>query len=259
MAHASSVASALGAARSRRAVPLRLALRAARTAAPRRLERTNFRGRTVSLAGGPGARRRRDRRRRGRRAPSARTAAAAAGRRARRRAPSASTTTWSAPARAARRQGLRGHLGALREGRVTSGLVKIAGVGAAGLAAAALLAATGRARAPRGRRARVDVLLGAGVIAGTANLLNLLDLRPGPGAEGRRCWSARRWPPAAAAGVAAGAARRRRRRCCRPTSASEIMLGDAAPTRSARCSAWRSPPAPGRSGRAGAAGRCSPR
>ncbi len=67
-------------------------------------------------------------------------------------------------------KGFRGHLGALKEGRVTSGLVKIAGVGAAGLVAAAALLP--------GRR-KVDVLLGAGVIAGAANLFNLLDLRPG--------------------------------------------------------------------------------
>jgi hypothetical protein len=72
-------------------------------------------------------------------------------------------------------KGFRGHLAALREGRVTSGLVKIAGVGAAGLAASALLAADGAAP----RRKVVDILLGAGVVAGTANLVNLLDLRPG--------------------------------------------------------------------------------
>lgn len=83
-------------------------------------------------------------------------------------------------------KGFAGHLAALRRGQVTSGLVKIVGVGAAGLGAAALLAAdragrTGRGRSgARGRPARVvDVLLGAGVIAGTANLVNLLDLRPG--------------------------------------------------------------------------------
>jgi UDP-N-acetylmuramyl pentapeptide phosphotransferase/UDP-N-acetylglucosamine-1-phosphate transferase len=68
-------------------------------------------------------------------------------------------------------KGFRGHLGALRQGRVTSGLVKIAGVGAAGFVAAALLP---------GKRAKVtETLLGAGVIAGSANLFNLLDLRPG--------------------------------------------------------------------------------
>jgi hypothetical protein len=74
-------------------------------------------------------------------------------------------------------KGFRGHLGALRQGRLTSGLVKVAGVSVAGLLASALVPST---RPGRGRAARaVEVALGAGVIAGAANLTNLFDLRPG--------------------------------------------------------------------------------
>lgn len=63
-------------------------------------------------------------------------------------------------------KGFGGHLRALAHGRVTSGVAKILGIGMASLAAA-LLMAGGRP------------LAGAVVIAGCANLLNLFDLRPG--------------------------------------------------------------------------------
>jgi UDP-N-acetylmuramyl pentapeptide phosphotransferase/UDP-N-acetylglucosamine-1-phosphate transferase len=72
------------------------------------------------------------------------------------------------------RRGFRGHLGALARGEVTSGAVKLAGIGATGLAAGALI---GRADADRGSAA--DLVINAGLAAGGANLLNLFDLRPG--------------------------------------------------------------------------------
>jgi UDP-GlcNAc:undecaprenyl-phosphate/decaprenyl-phosphate GlcNAc-1-phosphate transferase len=66
------------------------------------------------------------------------------------------------------RRGFRGHLGALRHGEVTTGAVKLGGIGATGIVSAVL--AGGSA---------ADVVINAGVVAGSANLLNLFDLRPG--------------------------------------------------------------------------------
>jgi UDP-N-acetylmuramyl pentapeptide phosphotransferase/UDP-N-acetylglucosamine-1-phosphate transferase len=166
------------------AVAARAALRAAATSryAPA-LRRTNFRGRSVTLAAGPALA-----------VAAAGTAAAGAG--SLPAAAAALTAGLGAGAvglyddlmgdrpeqKAAK--GFRGHLAALAEGRVTSGLVKVVGVGAAGLAASALLAVADRPARPRTALAQgVHVLLGAGVIAGTANLVNLLDLRPGRAAK----------------------------------------------------------------------------
>jgi hypothetical protein len=140
-----------------------------------RWARTNYRGATVSLTAGPALA-----------GAAAMTAAAGAP------GPAAAAAALTAGLGAGavglyddlvggrpehRAKGLRGHLAALRRGRVTSGAVKIAGVGAAGLAAAALLPR--RPGSPPAAGGPVDVALGAGVVAGAANLLNLLDLRPG--------------------------------------------------------------------------------
>ncbi|TFV85799.1 hypothetical protein [Blastococcus sp. CT_GayMR16] len=73
----------------------------------------------------------------------------------------------------ARDKGLAGHLAALRAGRVSAGAVKVAGIGAAAAVAAVLT------RRDRGAGALVDGVLTTGLVAGTANLINLLDLRPG--------------------------------------------------------------------------------
>lgn len=75
------------------------------------------------------------------------------------------------------RKGLRGHLGALAHGELTTGGLKVLGIGATSLAAAAVL---------HGRPARgsvigwaTDVVTSGALVAATANLVNLLDLRPG--------------------------------------------------------------------------------
>lgn len=69
-------------------------------------------------------------------------------------------------------KGIRGHLRALRCGRVSAGAVKVAGVVGTSIAAAGSMT-TGP----------VDRIIAAGVMAGTANLVNLLDLRPGRAAK----------------------------------------------------------------------------
>ncbi|MEU6713249.1 hypothetical protein ABZ897_17345 [Nonomuraea sp. NPDC046802] len=65
-------------------------------------------------------------------------------------------------------KGFKGHLTALTRGEVTSGAVKILGIGATGIGAAALVS-----------QGPVDTLVNGAAIAGAANLANLFDLRPG--------------------------------------------------------------------------------
>ncbi|GHF41197.1 hypothetical protein GCM10010218_23280 [Streptomyces mashuensis] len=66
------------------------------------------------------------------------------------------------------RRGFRAHLGALRQGELTTGAVKLVGVGAAALAAGVVL-----------KERPADRLLAAVVIAGSAHAVNVLDVRPG--------------------------------------------------------------------------------
>lgn len=123
--------------------------------------RTNFRGDTVNLAGGPAVA-----------AAAAITTGSPAGLVAGLGAGAVGLYDDLVGGRPEHRaKGFHGHLAALRRGRVTSGMVKIAGVGATGLAASLLLRRAGEGP--------VTVALGAGLIAGAANLANLLDLRPG--------------------------------------------------------------------------------
>ena len=72
-------------------------------------------------------------------------------------------------------KGLRGHLGALRKGRLTTGAVKVLGIGATGVASAAVLTR----RSSSATAYVADLATNTVLIAGGANLINLLDLRPG--------------------------------------------------------------------------------
>ncbi len=81
-------------------------------------------------------------------------------------------------------KGFRGHLAALRRGELTTGGLKIAGIGMVGLLAGALArphgapVGSGR-RVGRAIRTGLEVAECGALVAGTANLVNLLDLRPG--------------------------------------------------------------------------------
>jgi hypothetical protein len=86
----------------------------------------------------------------------------------------------------AQAKGFRGHLGALRRGQLTTGMIKLAGVSASALAAAVIDSGPSRRSRSRSRSGGLrlaDVVIDTGLVAATANLTNLLDLRPGRAAK----------------------------------------------------------------------------
>lgn len=97
------------------------------------------------------------------------------------------------------RRGFRAHLRALRHGEVTSGSVKLLGISAAALAAGALL-----------KERPADKVLAGVVIAGSAHLVNLVDVRPGRAGTAVLALAApgllREGPAAGLAAAATGAA-----------------------------------------------------
>ncbi|MEC4021012.1 hypothetical protein QMK28_33265 [Streptomyces sp. H27-D2] len=102
-------------------------------------------------------------------------------------------------------RGFRAHLSALRRGRITSGTVKLLGVGTAALAAGALL-----------KTRPADKLLAGVVVAGTAHLVNLLDVRPGRAAKALLVMGAPVLLRGGVAGLVAAA----------PVGAAAAVLGD---------------------------------
>jgi UDP-N-acetylmuramyl pentapeptide phosphotransferase/UDP-N-acetylglucosamine-1-phosphate transferase len=134
--------------------------------------RTNYAGRPVTLLGGPALA-----------GPATLTAALGAPAGTRAAAVVVGTVAGAVGAyddvvgarpEQARDKGIAGHLAALKAGRVSAGAVKVAGIGAAAVVSALLT---------RRDRSLVDGVLTTGLVAGTANLVNLLDLRPGRAAK----------------------------------------------------------------------------
>ena len=126
-------------------------------------------------------------------------------------------------------KGLRGHLTALAHGELTTGAVKILGLAVTGLVSAALV---DRPRAGGARAlGTADTLVAGAVVAGTANLLNLLDLRPGRALKatviaGALTAADPRAAAAPAAAAAAAAAAGAAIGLLGPDLAGETMLGD---------------------------------
>ncbi|MHA7132704.1 hypothetical protein [Oerskovia turbata] len=74
-----------------------------------------------------------------------------------------------------RTKGIKGHVGALLEGRVTTGGLKVLGIGTTSLTAAFI----GTRRTGSVFGYLTDVAVNGSIVALSANLFNLLDLRPG--------------------------------------------------------------------------------
>lgn len=133
-------------------------------------ERQNFRGNTVSLAGGVAA--------------AAAAVIGAARLPAPLRAPAVLVSGVAAAtgcaddfaAEPGAAKGLKGHLKALARGELTTGAVKLLGISGAAVLGGGMVA---RGRAGGKASVALDALTSGALIAGTANLVNLFDLRPG--------------------------------------------------------------------------------
>ncbi|CAG6397231.1 hypothetical protein NMG29_20960 [Streptomyces cocklensis] len=179
---------------------------------PRMWRRTNYAGRGVELYGGLAAAAGAATAVAAARGVALRTRLAAVGAALAAGACGAYDDQYGSPAE----RGFGAHLKALRERRLTSGAVKLLGIGAAGLAAGVMLKAH-----------PADRVLSGIVIAGTAHAVNLVDVRPGRAAKAVLAVGVpallRRGPAALLAAAPVGAAAA----VLRDDVSERTMLGDA--------------------------------
>jgi len=197
-----------------------------------RWTRTNFRGRTVQLSAGP--------------ALAGAAIVAVAG------TPGAGGGVLAGSAAAAlglyddlygdtHARGLRGHLIALRQRRLTTGLVKLAGLALSGFVAG---------RRHRGRT--LPALADAALIAGAANLVNLFDLRPGRALKVAGVVAVASAPLPGAAGVVASATAAAAVATLPADLGEQVMIGDCGANAVGALVGWSLATGLGRTGRAAA-------
>jgi len=168
--------------------------------------RSNFRGRSVVLSGGPAV------------AGAALTAIAftpAAGGAVLAGGTAAALGLYDDLYGDTHARGLRGHLTALRHRRLTTGLVKLGG-----------LAVSGFVAGHRHRGRALPALADAALIAGAANLVNLFDLRPGRALKVAGAVAVATAPLPGAAGVVASATAAAAVATMPADLGEQVMIGD---------------------------------
>ena len=127
-------------------------------------------------------------------------------------------------------KGLKGHLTALARGEITTGALKIVGLGATGLVGAMVVDSGSHHAASRQGRSRavgvLSTIVGGAVVAGAANAINLFDLRPGRALKVTVAAGLPMVGTAGGLGVAAGAAVGSSLGVVRDDLAAGSMLGD---------------------------------
>jgi hypothetical protein len=138
-------------------------------------------------------------------------------------------------------RGLGGHLRALRDRRLTTGMVKLVGLAGGGFVAGRCL---------RGRS--LPALADAALVAGAANLVNLFDLRPGRALKVVSAVAASSVPLSGPAGTVAAATAAAALATMPADLAERVMIGDCGANAVGALCGWSLATGLGRTGRTAA-------